>query len=427
MSLTSDTFSLTVDILFVHQNFPGQFIHLARALKERPNLRLAVVTHKGNEQQDFLRTARYGWEAKRAGKPNPIAANYAVRASRGGMAAKAMMALRERGIDPKLIIGHLGWGETLFAKDVFPDAALIVYAESFYSATGADVGFDPEFPLKGGIERLFEVRAKNAAILAAMDDADLAVAPTHWQASRFPAYLKPKLKVMHEGINTELVKPNPAVTYRVPGATLTFKAGDEVITFVNRNLEPYRGYHIFMRALPAILAARPNAHAVIVGGDSISYGAAAPAGQTWKEIFLSEIRGRLPLSRVHFVGKIPYLDYVSLLQVSAAHIYLTYPFVLSWSMLEAMSAGAPLIASSTPPVLEVVERDVNGVLVDFFDVDGLAQSAIDVLAHPRKYLQMRKAARKTIMDKYDLAKVWLPQWLKLLEIDRSPGISSRNG
>ena len=156
-----------------------------------------------------------------------------------------------------------------------------------------------------------------------------------------------------------------------------------------------------MRALPAILAARPTAHAVIVGGDSISYGAAAPAGQTWKEIFLSEVRDRIPLSRVHFVGKIPYVDYVSLLQVSAAHIYLTYPFVLSWSMLEAMSAGAPLIASSTPPVLEVVEQDVNGVLVDFFDVDGLAQIAIDVLAHPHKYFDMRKAGRKTIVESYD--------------------------
>ena len=379
-------------------------------------MRSAVVTHKGNEQQDFLPTARYGWEAKRAGKPDPIAANYTLRASRGRVAAKAMMALRERGINPKLIIGHLGWGETLFAKDVFPDATLVVYAEFFYSATGADVGFDPEFPLKGGIERLFEVRAKNAAILAAMNDADVAVAPTHWQASRFPAYFKPKLRVMHEGINTELVKPNPAVTYRVPGTSLTFQTGDEVITFINRNLEPYRGYHIFMRALPAILAARPTAHAVIVGGDSISYGAAAPVGQTWKEIFLSEVRDRLPLSRVHFVGKIPYVDYVSLLQVSAAHIYLTYPFVLSWSMLEAMSAGAPLIASSTPPVLEVVEQDVNGVLVDFFDVDGLAQIAIDVLTHPRKYFDMRKAGRKTIVENYDLARVWLPQWLKLLEI-----------
>jgi glycosyltransferase involved in cell wall biosynthesis len=405
-----------VDILFVHQNFPGQFVHLARALKETPSLRLAVVTHKDNEQQDFLRTARYGWEPKRAGKPDRIAANYALRASRGSMAAKAMMALRQRGVNPKLIIGHLGWGETLFAKDVFPDATLILHAEYFYSATGADVGFDPEFPLTGGIERLFELRAKNAAILAAMNDADIAVAPTHWQASRFPRYLQSKLRIMHEGINTEWVRPNPTATYSVPGTNITFKGGDEVITFINRNLEPYRGYHIFMRALPAILAARPDAHVVIIGGDSTSYGAAAPAGHTWKEIFLSEVREQLPLDRVHFVGKVPYTEYVSLLQVSAAHVYLSYPFVLSWSMLEAMSAGAPLIASSTQPVLEVIEHGINGILVDFFDVDGLAQRVVDVLTHPRKYLTMRTGGRKTVAENYDLTSVCLPQWLKLLDI-----------
>ena len=153
-----------------------------------------------------------------------------------------MIALRQRGINPQLIIGHLGWGETLFAKDVFPDATLVVHAEFFYSARGADVGFDPEFPLRGGIERLFELRAKNAAILAAINDADFAVVPTRWQASCFPPYLQSKLRLVHEGINTELVKPNPAATYRVPGANVTFKRGDEVITFVNCNLEPYRGY-----------------------------------------------------------------------------------------------------------------------------------------------------------------------------------------
>lgn len=402
-----------MDILFVHQNFPAQFIHVARALNGRPDLRLAMVTHKGNEQKDFLPGAKYGWEAKRAGSPHPIAANFALRASQGRMAAKAMLALRERGFNPKLVIGHLGWGETLFAKDVFPEATLVVHAEFFYSAAGADVGFDPEFPFAGA-ERLFELRAKNAAILAAMNDADIAVAATRWQASRFPPHLQAKLHVVHEGIDTDLLKPNPAATFHVAGADLTFAVGDEVITFVNRNLEPYRGYHIFMRALPAILAARPRAHAVIVGGDKVSYGAAAPAGQTWKEIFLSEVRERLPMERVHFVDKIPFLDFVSLMQVSAAHVYLTYPFVLSWSMMQAMSAGAPVIASRTEPVLEVVEDGVNGALVDFFAVEGLAERVIDVLAHPDDYRAMRETGRRTIVENYDLARECLPRWLGLL-------------
>jgi glycosyltransferase involved in cell wall biosynthesis len=408
-----------VDIVFVHQNFPGQFVHLAHALKDRPGLRLAVVTHQGNEQRDFLPTARYPWEPKQAGTPTPLAANYALRVSRGQVAAKAMMAVRDRGINPELVIGHLGWGETLFAKDVFPDARLVVNAEYFYAATGADVDFDPEFPLGGGIERRFEVRAKNAAILAALNDADLGVAPTRWQAGRFPAYLQQKLAIAHEGIDTARVKPDPAAVFRVPRRKLVFRPGDEVVTFVNRNLEPYRGYHIFMRALPTILASRAQANAVIVGGDSVSYGAAAPDGRSWKEIFLSEVRDWLPPGRVHFVGKIPYADYVSLLQVSAAHVYLTYPFVLSWSMLEAMSAGAPLIASDTEPVREVVEHGRNGVLVDFFDVGALTERVIDVLAKPEAYRAMRQAARETIVQKYDLASVCLPQWLKLLGLGES--------
>ena len=402
-----------MDILFVHQNFPAQFVHLARALNGRPGLRLAAVTHKANEQKETLPGARYGWEAERAGSPHKIAANFALRASQGHMAAKAMLALRDRGFDPKLIVGHLGWGETLFAKDVFPDATLVVHAEFFYSATGADVGFDPEFP-DGGTDRLFELRAKNAAILAAMNDADIAVAPTRWQASRFPHYLQSKLNVVHEGIDTNLVRPDPNASFRVAGTELVFAPGDQVVTFVNRNLEPYRGYHVFMRALPAILAARPAAHAVIVGGDSVSYGASPAPEQSWKEIYLAEVRERLPLERVHFVNRIPFAEFVSLMQVSAAHVYLTYPFVLSWSMLQAMSAGAPLIASKTAPVTEVVEDGVNGIMVDFFAKDALAQRVIEVLASPGDYAQMRAAARRMVVEHYDLQSRCLPRWLDLL-------------
>lgn len=402
-----------MDILFVHQNFPAQFVHVARALKDRPGLRLAAVTHKGNEQSETLPGARYGWESGRAGSPHRIAANFALRSSQGHMAAKAMMALRNRGFDPRLIIGHLGWGETLFAKDVFPAADLIVHAEFFYSARGADVGFDPEFP-DGGMDHLFELRAKNAAILAAMNDADIAVAPTRWQASRFPSYLQSKLNVVHEGIDTGLIRPDPAATFQVAGTDRVFRVGDEVISFVNRNLEPYRGYHIFMRALPAILAARPKAHAVIVGGDGVSYGSAPSNGQSWKEIFLAQTRDRLPMERVHFVNRIPFPNFVSLMQVAAAHVYLTYPFVLSWSLLQAMSAGAPVIASNTAPVLEVIEDGVNGLVVDFFATERLAQRVIDVLAHPRDYAAMRAAARRTIVENYDLKSLCLPRWLQLL-------------
>jgi glycosyltransferase involved in cell wall biosynthesis len=403
-----------MDVLFIHQNFPAQFIHIARALRRRPDVRVAVVTDIANTQPDVLPTARYRWTPNKAGASARISQNYAVRASRGAMVARAMVAVRNRGFNPSVVVGHLGWGETLFVKDVFPDAKLIVHAEFFYASEGADVGFDPEFSEDRGLDRRVELRAKNAAILAAMHEADIAVAPTRWQASRFPPEYQSKLTILHEGIDTDAIRPNAWAKFTDPSSGLSLDAGDEVITFVNRNLEPYRGYHVFMRALPAILAARPQARAVIVGGDDTSYGARPSGPRSWKDIFLDEVKDRLPIDRVHFVSRIPFSLFVSLMQISSAHVYLTYPFVLSWSMLQAMSAGAPLIASSTAPVLEVVRDEVNGALVDFFDVDGLSRRVIDVLAHPEAYRGARTAARETIIQDYDLARVCLPGWLDLI-------------
>jgi len=404
-----------MDVLFIHQNFPAQFIHVARALERMPDIRAAVVTDMKNEQPDFLPNARYRWEAKKAGSTDQLSTNFAIRVSRGRMAGKAMAALRKRGFNPAVVFGHLGWGETLFVKDVFPDARLVVHAEFFYTPEGADVGFDPEFIGDWGLEKRFELRAKNAAILSAMNDADVAVAPTKWQASRFPAYFQSKLAIIHEGIDTRSIRPNPAAVFRIPGNSLVLGSNDEVITFVNRNLEPYRGYHIFMRALPAILAERPRAQVVIVGDAGVSYGPAPSDGRSWKEIFLAEVRDRLPLDRVHFVSQIPFVDFVSLMQVSSAHVYLTYPFVLSWSVLQAMSAGAPVIASRTAPVVEVIDDGITGILVDFFAVEELAEKVIDMLAHPDDYRAMREAARRSVVERYDLDDVCLPRWLELID------------
>lgn len=176
-----------------------------------------------------------------------------------------------------------------------------------------------------------------------------------------------------------------------------------------------RGFHIFMRALPAILAARPAAHVVIVGGDGVSYGAAPEGSQSWKEQFLSEVRDRIPLERVHFVGRIPYPKFVSLMQATRLHIYATYPFVLSWSMLEAMSAGAIVLGSATPPVVEMIEAGRNGLLYDFFDSEGLARTAIEVLAEPDRFATLGTAARQTIVDRFDLARNCLPAWLRQID------------
>lgn len=403
-----------MNVLFVHQNFPGQFVHLAQAMKGLSGVRAVAITDAGNSAPDLVPTVRYRMRPNAVGKPHALAASFSARVARGERATRAMLALRARGFTPDLVLGHLGWGETLFVKDVWPETKLLVHAEFYYRAQGGDIDFDPEFATADP-NRPFMIRAKNAAILMAMADADFGVAPTRWQGGRFPPFLQKKIAILHEGIDTDLAVPNPEARFKVPETDVELSRGDEVVTFVNRNLEPYRGYHVFMRALPDILAARPQARAVIVGGDGVSYGEAPKDGRSWKETLIHEVRDRLPLDRVHFVGKLPYPDLLDLLRVSAAHIYLTYPFVLSWSMLEAMSVGALVIASKTAPVEEVIRHGENGLLVDFFDRTVLAEAVIDALAAPERFEPLRQAARETIVDTYDMKRICLPKWLTFLQ------------
>ncbi|HET7880038.1 MAG TPA: glycosyltransferase, partial [Acetobacteraceae bacterium] len=256
-------------------------------------------------------------------------------------------------------------------------------------------------------------RTRNSTTIIGLLDADQGITPTAFQADLFPEPLRSRIVVLHEGVDTDLICPSPGATVTLDASGLTLRPGDELVTFVNRDLEPYRGYHIFMRALPRILARRPKARAILVGGDGVSYGAAAPPGKNWRNIFFNEVRERLDTSRVHFVGRVPHQTLQGLMQVTAAHVYLTYPFVLSWSMLEAMSAGALVIGSRTPPVEEVITHGSNGILCDFFDVEGLADAVIDALADQPRYQPLRDAARRSVVARYDLKRVCLPAWLSL--------------
>ena len=328
--------------------------------------------------------------------------------------ARACLRLRnESGYVPDVIFGHSGWGETLFLKEVWPEAKLIVYAEFYYQGRGADVGFDPEAG-DGSFDHVLIAQGRAAHLGQALLHADAGVAPTEWQASTYPPALRRMIEVIFDGVDSAAVKPNPTASVTLPDGRV-LRAGDEVLTFVNRNLEPYRGYHSFMRALPDVLSARPDAQVVIVGGDEVSYGPAPKDGRRWKDVYLDEVKDRLDLSRVHFLGKVPYPTFVSLMQVSRAHAYLTYPFVLSWSMLEAMSAGALVIASDTAPVREVIRHGENGLLVDFFDIAGWSRTLIQALEKPEQFLPLRQAARKTVLEKYDLRSVCLPRMVAAVE------------
>lgn len=399
-------------VLFVHQNFPGQYRHVAPALAARPGTEVVALGINPAPALPGVRHVRYTVAGRSTPGIHPPAADFETATLRGEAAARAALALKAEGFVPDVICGHSGWGETLFLKDVWPRARLLTFAEFFYSATGADSGFDPEFPAREGAA--FRTRARNAGQLVAFEASDRLVSPTAWQASRIPAAFRDRLTVIHDGIDTDLLRPDASARITLGRDRLSLGVGDEVVTFVNRNLEPYRGYHSFMRALPEILRRRPKARAVIVGGSDTSYGARPPAGRTWREIFLDEVKAELDLSRVHFVGKIPYRDYVDLLQVSAAHVYLTYPFVLSWSMLEAMALGACIVGSATPPVQEVIRQGENGLLVDFFSPAEIAEAVVGALADPALVAPLRAAARRTALA-YDLKRICLPAHLRLIE------------
>jgi glycosyltransferase involved in cell wall biosynthesis len=312
-----------------------------------------------------------------------------------------------------VIFGHSGWGETLFLKEVWPKARLLVYPEFYCNGTGSDTGFDPEFN-PPSFDGAIMARARSAHLGQAMLHADAALLPTRWQASSFPPAVQHMIDVVHDGIDTARIRPDPTASVTLQAAGLVLRPGDEVLTFVNRNLEPYRGFHIFMRALPAVLQARPQARVVIVGAEGTSYGGPPPGGGTWKQALLAEVGSQLDLGRVHFVGQVPHATFVALMQVSRVHAYLTYPFVLSWSLLEAMAAGAPIVASRTPPVEEGVEDGVSGRLVAFFDVPGWSAALTEALTNPEPLHPLAVAARERVVARYDLS-VCLPKWIDFVE------------
>jgi glycosyltransferase involved in cell wall biosynthesis len=330
---------------------------------------------------------------------------------RGQEVVRLALSLRDKArFQPDVVVSHPGWGESLFLRDVFPAARHIQYCEFYYHATGADVGFDPEFP--ASLNDQLRVRIKNSTQLQSVVAADAGLSPTEWQQGRYPAELRGKISVIHDGIDTAVARPDPGAFVELQGQR--FAAGDEVVTYVARNLEPYRGFHVLMRSLEKLQAMRPRARVIVVGGDEVSYGRAPEGKESWRQHYTRELEGRVDFSRVSFVGKVPYAEYLKILQVSAAHVYLTYPFVLSWSMLEAMAAGCVLVGSRTPPVEEVLEDGRNGLLFDFFDSAAIAERVADVLAHPAEYQRLRTQARQTVLDRYDLATVCLPRTLALL-------------
>jgi glycosyltransferase involved in cell wall biosynthesis len=316
--------------------------------------------------------------------------------------AIAAEKLKNKGFMPDLICAHPGWGESLFLKAIWPDAPLLCYQEFFYNESGFDINFDPEFDERRGWQDQAKLEMKNAYLHLMLEQADWNVSPTHFQASSFPEHWRKKISVIHDGVDTQKAIPNASVEPMMLPDGGIIERGQPVVTFVNRRLEPYRGCHTFLRAIPALLQKCPDAQIVIVGETTgVSYGAACEGGE-WKDRFLSEIEGQYDPSRVHMTGSLPYDQFIPLLQISACHVYLTYPFVMSWSLLEAMACGCAVVGSDTAPVREVIRHGVNGLLVDFFSPDDLASAVAELLQNPERAKAFGAEARRTVQCSYEL-------------------------
>jgi glycosyltransferase involved in cell wall biosynthesis len=397
-----------MNYLFIHQNFPAQYVHLLRHLASRPGNQIHYITQPNSNSMAGVHKTTYPKDQRE--RVNCHA--YSVEIDRAIYAAASVADrcrdLRSQGFRPDLIVGHSGWGETMFVKDVFPDVPLLANFEFYYHSNGVDVGFDPEFV--SVFQDPSRLRVRNATNLLAFETADWGHSATRWQRSLYPPEMRSRISAIHEGVDTDIARPNPTASFKLPGSGPVLTRRNEVVTFVARNLEPYRGFHTFMRALPQLLRRRKRVQVVIVGGDGVSYGAPPPPRSTFKEMLLQELGDKLDLTRVHFVGMLEYHDYLNLLQVSSVHVYLTYPFVLSWSFIEAMACGCLIVGSRTPPVLEVLQNGSNGLTVDFFAPKALANRIESALEHPDRMQALRDAARNTAVEHFDLKKVMLPRW-----------------
>ncbi len=396
-------------VLFVHNNFPGQFRDLAGTLAAR-GVPVAAVAQSHAPGMPQVRMAAYGIQRGTTEGVFPLAVRAEADLIRAHGAWRMAGALKAEGFEPDVVVGHPGWGETTLVSEVFPAARKVAFAEFFYHAHGYDVGFDPEF-LPAGPDDALRAKAKNLAMALAYAEADAIVAPTAFQAGALPASFHDRIRIIHEGIDVEAIRPGPAAPFELPDGR-TIAAGTPVITHVNNKLEPLRGLHVFLRALPRLLAEVSDAQVLVIGEPSKSgYGGAAPGGGTW----LDACRAGLDLdpARVHFLGRVPHERMLAALRLGAAHVYYTYPFVLSWSLIEAMASGCYVIGSDTAPLHDAIEDGVNGRLLPFFDADALSAALVAACRDPHASEPLRAAARETAVARFNRAD-GRAAWLSLL-------------
>jgi glycosyltransferase involved in cell wall biosynthesis len=361
-------------ILFLHPSFPAQFRYRSPSLAAEGH-EVVFITARHQGQLPGVRKVLYHPSRQVSTKTHHYVRSLETAVLHGQSVFRAAQKLQKEGFIPDVIYGHGGSGGMLFMKDLFPNAELVGYFEWFYHAHGTDADFDPAEPLT--IDDESRIRLMNTPILLDLAHCDRGICPTHWQKAQFPPEYADTLVVERDRIDTDFFCPNPDAQMVLPSRNLDLSGVDEIITYVVRGLEPYRGFPQFMTALSQLQQQRPHCHAVIVGEDRTVYGRPHPSGKTYKQVMLEKLD--LDLSRIHFVGIPPWTEYRTVFQASSVHVHLCRPFLLSWSLLEAIACGCAIVPSNTPPVLEVFDDVQKGALVDFFDVGAIVSSISKVL------------------------------------------------
>lgn len=383
---------VAVKFLFVHQNFPGQFLHIVRNLVEAGSHEIVFITEPNANVMQGVRKVPYRKPATAAPEAHPAARELDGAVRRADSVFQVARNLKTLGFEPDIIIGHHGWGEMLNLVDVWPKTPMYGYYEFYYNPERADVGFDPEFP-NDSLD-FPRIRAKNAINHIALNLGQHGHSPTQWQRSTYPDWAQDRIDLLWEGVDLDVCRPDAAARRKpLTIGGMTIKPTDKLITYVSRDLEPYRGVHTMMRTLPHLHRARKDLKVIMVGSDGVSYGVMPAEGGNWRERLMKEVGDQIDLERVAFPGRVNYADYLALMKRSDTHIYLTYPFVASWSLREALAMGCAVIGSDTEPVREFVQHGETGLLTSFFDPQKMAETALDLLENKALATKLRGNAR----------------------------------
>ena len=386
--------------LFVHQNYPGQYLHIIRHLMSQPGNEVAFITEPNQNAIPGVRRLNYQVPTLNHEGTHPHIRDLNLALTRAEYVARIATNLKNLGFTPDVIVGHHGWGEMLNLVDVWPHAPIVGYFEFFYQTVGQDVGFDPEFPVAH--DQYPRIRTMNAVNLIALALNQHGQTPTEWQRSLYPDWAQKQIRLLPEGAHLDLCKPDPAAhTKPLSINNFVISPKDKLITYVARNLEPYRGFHVMMRALPELLRARPDAKVVMIGGNDVSYGARL-ANVTWREHMQRELAGKYDATRVLLPGQVPYDVHISLLKRSDAHVYLTYPFVPSWSLREALACGCAVIGADVAPVREFITDGKTGLLTPCLDPRRLAETILTVLDDDKLSRRLRIGARRYAEEHLDM-------------------------